>query len=75
MIQNGATVNSQAIDGKTPLFLAAEKGHLNIVEFLFRNNADLSLQAHSDDHFNRTALIVAAKNGKINKLFKIPEFG
>lgn len=36
----GANLNIKDKNGQTPLFYAAKEGHLNIVEFLIKANAN-----------------------------------
>lgn len=58
IIFNGADINSKE-DGKTPLHIAAENGHINCVDLLIRVGANLDLR----DNELRTALHNAIENG------------
>jgi|GEM_PF-6423097 len=42
-VNAGVDVNSQLINGETPLYMAAGKGHLEIVKFLLQNGAKPNL--------------------------------
>ena len=41
LIDAGGDVNLPIRDGATPLFLAAEKNRMDVVQFLLRSNADV----------------------------------
>jgi len=41
LIQNGADVNSTSSNGKSALFPACERGHLNVTEFLLQSGANI----------------------------------
>jgi len=47
-------------DGRTPLFYAAQIGHLNVCKELLDRGANVNTQ----DKFGRTALMCAAENGE-----------
>jgi ankyrin repeat protein len=41
--RSSAELNFKDQDGRTPLWLAASRGHVNVVEFLLSHNADVSI--------------------------------
>ncbi|KIJ05104.1 hypothetical protein PAXINDRAFT_33147, partial [Paxillus involutus ATCC 200175] len=55
-------VNMQDIHSRTPLHLACSKGHLNIVELLVQNGANLNVQ----DNYFSTPLHLACSKGHLN---------
>lgn len=59
LLRNGATNNYQSNDGRTPLYMAAEKGHRNPAEILIRNGADVNLKANDGS----SPLDIATLNG------------
>jgi ankyrin repeat protein len=59
LMRDTTLVNAKDAHHKTPLHLAAENGHIGIVELLIRHSADLSAR----DQFNFTALDGALKAG------------
>lgn len=59
LLQRGATVNSQDAEGRTALSFACEKGYLDAVKVLVRNNADPEIV----DTWGNTALMYAAVAG------------
>lgn len=68
-LEFGANVNTRALDGNTPLIVAARNTHVDAVELLLRANADVNAVYH-DSRF--TALHFAARNpGAENKLAKL----
>ncbi|KAJ5924217.1 hypothetical protein N7466_008404 [Penicillium verhagenii] len=50
---------AQDFDGRTPFFLAAQRGHVNILQFLQLKNASMDQK----DRYGATPLIAAVKNG------------
>lgn len=56
LLQRGASVNCQDADGRTALSYACEKGYLDAVKILVRNNADPEIV----DCWGNTALMYAA---------------
>lgn len=59
LLQRGAGVNSQDANGRTALSYACEKGYLDAVQVLVRNNADPEIA----DCWGNTALMYAAVAG------------
>lgn len=66
LIDNGADIDRDDVDRRTPLMLASEYGHLEIVKTLVDSGADMS---HKDGDFN-TALTLACANG----YFRVAEY-
>lgn len=46
LVQNGATINLPDVLGMTPLFAACQKGHYNVVKFLYDSGAELNRAAN-----------------------------
>ncbi|CUS23994.1 LAQU0S13e00914g1_1 [Lachancea quebecensis] len=63
LIQEGYNVNDQDNAGNSPLHEAALNGHLNIVQLLLHNGADVNIQSH--EPVKDTPLIDAAANGHL----------
>ena len=59
LLQQGADVNAQDIDGLTPLSLAAGNGHTEVAQLLIQNHADVNAK----DNYGETPLIWAASSG------------
>lgn len=59
LIKNGADVNIENSDKKTPLYLAANGGFDKIVKILIENGADLNYKTTDE----KTALHLASMNG------------
>ncbi len=66
LIENGAKIDMDDVDSRTPLMRAAQYGHLDTVKMLVDTGADLT---HKDGDFN-TALTLAGENG----YFRIAEY-
>ena len=64
LLDQGADVESKDESGKTPLSLAAENGHLDVVKFLV-NEADRKADVESKDFYQRTPLSWAASHGHL----------
>lgn len=60
LIENGADVNIQAVDGFTPLHNACKKQAVDVIELLLKNNADIN--AKDFDGF--TPLNIACRKNK-----------
>ena len=43
LVEHGASVNVQSQNGFTPLYMAAQENHDNVVKFLLANGANQSL--------------------------------
>ncbi|XP_022723360.1 potassium channel SKOR-like isoform X2 [Durio zibethinus] len=59
LIRAGADPNKTDYDGRSPLHLAASKGHDDITSFLLQHGVDINLK----DKFGNTPLLEAIKNG------------
>lgn len=59
-------LNARNYDGQTPVHLAAERGHLDILELLVNNGADINAR---DGKSGRTILHYAAETDNKNLLF------
>ena len=59
LIKAGADVNAKGTDGRTALWIAAWKGHGEIVNLLLESKADVN----AANNYSATALIVASQNG------------
>ena len=69
LIEYGADVNAQALNGITPLMLAAERGDEKSVVLLIENGADVN----AADAFGKTALMYAAACEGIGSYLKVLE--
>ena len=61
MLKNKAPVNQQIEDGASPLYLAAQNGHVHVCTLLLRNNAHINQEKKS----GASALFIAAQNGHV----------
>lgn len=43
LVENGANVNVQSLNGFTPLYMAAQENHEDVVRFLLSNGANQAL--------------------------------
>ncbi|XP_068336075.1 potassium channel SKOR-like [Pyrus communis] len=59
LIRTGADPNKTDYDGRSPLHLAALKGHEDITLFLIQEGVDINIK----DNFGNTPLLEAIKNG------------
>ena len=71
LIHKGVDVNVQDEKGMTPLMLASQAGHVDLVAKLIERGASRNVQSNSGD----TALIYATKENKINCVQKLIELG
>jgi ankyrin repeat protein len=60
LINDGADINFKNADGKTPINVAAMKGHTRVVELLIARDANLNIS----DNLNQSPLTVACRNSK-----------
>ena len=64
LIKRGALVNLECVPGSFPLFTAASKGYLGIVEQLVRGGADLNQTERKQSQIhNKTSCYIAAEKG------------
>ena len=61
LIDAKVDVNTKADNGATPLIMASEQGHLEVVKLLLNSTADVNAMAK--DLWNQTALMFASQNG------------
>ncbi len=62
LLEYGAGVNEQNKDGNTPLRVAAERGHSEVVKLLLETN---KVDINRPDNRDRTALMFAARKGHL----------
>jgi ankyrin len=67
LVANGAAVNVQSQNGFTPLYMAAQENHDNVVRFLLANGANQSLATevsfvlfYSRQRFDFMGIVVSA---------------
>jgi class 3 adenylate cyclase len=66
MVENGVSVNVLDYNNRSPLHLACERGHLQVVEFLIESKAEINCQ----DNFGETpSSLAAARNHTSIELF------
>jgi ankyrin repeat protein len=70
-LENGAQVNAVCDDGATALYIAAQKGHLNVARLLLENGAQVNTVRNS----GATALYVAAHIGHLDVVRLLLEHG
>eukprot|EP00919_Chromeraceae_sp_WS-2016_P032725 GHVR01077242.1.p1 GENE.GHVR01077242.1~~GHVR01077242.1.p1 ORF type:complete len:181 (+),score=17.83 GHVR01077242.1:18-560(+) len=71
LVENGASVENINKGGQTPLMLAAEKEHLNLMKWLHEKGATLDLK----DNEGNTTLLFAAYNGHLDAVRWLVENG
>ena len=59
-----ANIEAKGVGGGTALHVAAREGHVDIIELLFTNGADINAESET----GATPLVLAAENGKIEAL-------
>lgn len=59
LVENGANVNAQSLNGFTPLYMAAQENHETVVRYLLAHGANQNLA--TEDGF--TPLAVALQQG------------
>ena len=62
LVNDGADVNDDDDKGKTPLYIALEKGHLSIVVYLINHGAVVN-KATGWPNIGKTPLSIAEENG------------
>ncbi|CAH0549306.1 unnamed protein product [Brassicogethes aeneus] len=62
LVSNGADIDAQDINGKSPLIYAVRKNHTETAKFLINKGADVNLRGSKD---NATALHDAAATGNV----------
>lgn len=63
-IESGADVNSPLVNGKTPLMVAAEKGHIEVIKILIASGADKKTKFRDSASKEKTAYDLAEAAGK-----------
>ena len=61
LLDEGALVNTQNVDGATSLMLASQNGHSETVRVLLNYGADVNILAWSEEYY-QTALLLACSN-------------
>jgi len=64
LLKNGAEIDATDMLKMTPLHWAVERGHVTVIECLLRHGAN----AHLESKFEKTALDIAADNGRTDIL-------
>jgi len=67
LINSGADIDFQNADGKTPINVAAEKGHTHVIKLLIARGANLSIV----DNLKQSPLSVACHNSKKDANYNI----
>ena len=71
-LKDGFDVNVKSDNGETPVFVACQFGHKNIVELLFENGADVWVR---DKKRNSGCLHAASKGGHVGVMKLLLEKG
>ena len=62
----GVNPNARNSDGRTPLLLAAKRGHAGVLDTLLRNGAEANMESHNNNlEQGKTALMFAAEAGHV----------
>ena len=64
---------SSGVDGKTPLILAAENGHIDVCEYLITHQM-ANLKANNDNQYSAKLLCRASETGDLEKVKQIFNF-
>ena len=59
----GIDVNSKDPSGYTPLHLACENGHKEVVQLMLKESKELGIDVNSKDQYGSTPLHLACENG------------
>lgn len=65
LVENGANVNVQSLNGFTPLYMAAQENHESVVRYLLAHGANQALA--TEVYFSSFFYSVFSKFRKINK--------
>ena len=71
LIDGGADVNVQNVDGTTPLMLAAENKQTACLNYILKAGA----QVDERNHYGETALMIASENGRLECVKTLIEAG
>ena len=71
----GIDVNQADKDGCTPLYIATQKGHLDVMKSLYACGANTDVVLTSGENKGATMLWAAAWNGKIDSVVLGIEWG
>jgi ankyrin repeat protein len=71
LVEHGADVNTPMQNGSTLVFIAAEKGHVDVIKTLVEHGADVNT---SNDN-GLTPVWIAAQNGHVNVFHSLIEHG
>merc|ERR1712096_166300 len=65
LVSYGADITKSAMDGTTPIYVATDSNHLNVVKFLMENEKGCAT-VNQTDNFGRTLLFISAEKGFID---------
>ena len=68
LVENGVKINSNYVKGKTPFQRAIKEKHLEIIDFLMENGADLKIRTKNSKN---NAIELALKEDEINIVKKL----
>ncbi|ETN85635.1 ankyrin repeat protein [Necator americanus] len=57
LVENGANVNVQSLNGFTPLYMAAQENHEDVVRFLLSHGANQALSTEFFFHLQRPLVV------------------